>query len=154
MKTLVVYYSRSGNTRKISNEIAREMNAELDEIVSLRGYRSVFGYIKAGYHALTNKIVKIKFIKNIDSYAWVIIATPNWGARMASPIFSYLKLHDLTNKNIGVCCVQGGGGGEKVIKQMEEVIGKKARAELIINQIDFKNKAYVDKVKEFCERIK
>jgi len=153
MKTLVVYYSRTGNTRKVSHEIARELNADLDEIVSLRGYRSALGYIQAGYHALTNKRVKIKFIKNIDSYAWVIIATPNWGARMASPVFSYLKLHDLTNKNIGICCVQGGSGGDKVIRQMEEVIGKKARASLIINQVDFKNNTYIDKVKVFCNRI-
>lgn len=154
MKTLVVYYSRSGNTRKVAHEIARELNADLDEIVSLRGYRSVFGYIKAGYHALTNKRVKIKFIKNIDSYAWVIIATPNWGARMASPVFSYLKLHDLTKKNIGVCCVQGGSGGDKIIRQVEEIIGKKARASLIVNQIELKNNAFVNKVKEFCDKVK
>jgi flavodoxin len=153
MKTLVVYYSRSGNTRKIAHEIARLLNADVDEIVSLRRYGGVFGYIKAGYHALKGKIVKIKFIKNIDAYAWIIIATPNWGARMASPVLSYLKLHDLSKKNIGVCCVQGGSGGEKVISQVENIIGKKARASLIINQADFKDNGYVSKIKGFCNKL-
>ena len=33
MKQLVVYYSRTGNTKKIGQEIATALGADLDEIV-------------------------------------------------------------------------------------------------------------------------
>jgi hypothetical protein len=41
LKTLVVYYSRSGTTRKIAEALSEALNANIEEIVEANG-RAVF----------------------------------------------------------------------------------------------------------------
>ena len=36
MKTLVMFYSRTGNTKKVGEEISKNFDAELEEIIDLK----------------------------------------------------------------------------------------------------------------------
>jgi len=38
MKTLIVYYSRTGNTAKIAKFLAEKLKAEIDQIQDLKNY--------------------------------------------------------------------------------------------------------------------
>jgi len=154
MKNLVVFYSRTGNSKNIAILTARKLDADLDEIISLKNYSGVLGFIKAGHDALKNKTVPIKFLKKVKDYDIVVIISPNWGGKMASPVFSYIKLNDLKEKILCICCVQGSSGGEKVIEQMEECIGKRAKNSLIFNKADFKEHRYIEMINNFVKGLK
>ena len=150
-KTLVVFYSRTGNTRKVAEEISKILDADICEIYSNSNYKGILGYIKAGYQAIKMKKPLIKFDKNPDDYDLIIIGTPNWGSKMASPVRTFVYGREF--KNVAYFCCQGGSGGEKILNEFEDLCGKSV-ARLIINDRELKDECYKTKIKEFCEKLK
>lgn len=150
-KILVIYYSRTGNTRKVAEEIAGNLKADLCEIKTKSRYKGIFGYIRAGFQAVFNKKPGISLDKNSHNYDLIIIGTPNWGSRMASPVRSFMSNREF--KKVAFFCTQGGSGAEKLLDGMEKLT-KKPIAKFFVNERDIKDNSYKQKVSEFCRRIK
>ena len=100
-KTLVVYYSRSGNTEALAREIARGVGAD---IVQIRADK--YGLDFKGWRA-ANKDANDKFYPDIepevmalDQYSLVFLGSPIWWFSPAPPLWSFVEKNDLTNKNI------------------------------------------------------
>ncbi|MEK6859245.1 MAG: hypothetical protein AABX54_00370 [Nanoarchaeota archaeon] len=151
-KILVVYYSRTGNTRKVAEEMAGNLKADLCGIKAKSDYRGFFGYIRAGYQAVLNKKPEIRIDKNTGNYDMIIIGTPNWGSRMASPVRTFVLSREFNKLKIAFFCCQGGSGAEKLLDRMEKLT-KKPVAKFFVNQRDIKDNSYKNKVKEFCGRL-
>lgn len=102
MKSLVVYYSKSGNTEKIARAIATGLEAELK---------------------------KIEEIENVSSYELICIGTPVHAFAPAKPIKKFLKeLPDLPGKKgAGFCTMHAFGDKRtlRIIKEKSEVKGIK-----------------------------
>ena len=97
MKPLIIFYSRTGNTKKVAEEIASLLKADIEEIIPLENYLGIWGYIKACIEAIFKKTPLIKKSgKNLTSYNLIIIGSPLWAGTMASPVRTYL----LRNKNL------------------------------------------------------
>ena len=150
---LVVYYSRTGHSRLIARETARKLKADLDEIKTHVRYKGFIGFYRACLHAITKKEPVIEYNRYPGKYDLVIIVGPNWGSRMASAIKSYLSKNNFSGKNLGLVCVQGGSGGQKVMARMEK-FARKTGIHLIINQRDIKDKSYVHRINEFLKKVK
>ena len=52
MKTLVIYYSRTGNTRFAAETVAAEIGADVEEVVDLKNRKGRLNYLPAGRDAL------------------------------------------------------------------------------------------------------
>ena len=57
----------------------------------------------------------------------------------------------IRNKKFAFFCSQGGRGGEKIIREMNEILGGSG---IIISQREMNDKSYVNKISEFCKRLK
>ena len=68
MKTLVVYFSQTKNTKNVAEKIAKQLSADLDEIVDKTGL---------GDKAVM-KEVEIEFKKDPSKYDLVVIGSPVW----------------------------------------------------------------------------
>lgn len=91
MKTLVVYYSLSGNTKRAAEYISSILNADMVEIEDLERRMSVFGIIKSIIQALTGKPAKIASIdKDIKDYDLILLCSPVWAGRMGSPARAFI----------------------------------------------------------------
>ena len=55
MKTLVVYYSLTGNTRLIAEAAARELGAEIEELRELKRRAGIKGFVCGGRDSLRKK---------------------------------------------------------------------------------------------------
>jgi flavodoxin len=109
-KTLVVFYSRSGRTRKVAEAIANALECDIEEIQDVRSRKGLFGWLRSGYEAATRKLPPIRStVKDPGEYDLVIIGSPVWGSTMASPVRSYLTQHKrkLIN-NVALFCTMGG----------------------------------------------
>lgn len=109
-KTLVVYFSCTGNTAQIASYIAEIKNADLLEIESQKPYTSEDlsknedsrAYIEQ--HSNVND-VKIKTPNvNISDYDTVYIGYPVWYEKAPRAVCTFLKENDLTSKTIVPFC--------------------------------------------------
>lgn len=55
MRSLVVYYSRTGNTRYVAEKIATEFNADLEEIIDKKNRSGSLGYAISRLDATKDK---------------------------------------------------------------------------------------------------
>ena len=51
MKALVVYYSRTGNTRAVAERIAQELGAEIEEVLDKKKRSGALGFLLGGKDA-------------------------------------------------------------------------------------------------------
>ncbi|MBC7100555.1 flavodoxin [Methanothermobacter tenebrarum] len=155
MKTLVVYYSRTGNTQKIAKKIASEIGCDIEEIEDTQNRSGIIGFLRSAYQAIRGKDTKLKpYNKNPQDYDLVIIGTPIWGGRPSVPISTYLKENKGKFKHVAFFCTYGGTGFENTIETMKKITDKEPTATLDIRESEIKNEAYDHKIESFIENIK
>ena len=65
MKTLVIFYSRSNNTRRVAEEIRNTLDCDLEEVIDTQNRKGALGYMRSVINAIRNKPAIIKEIKKI-----------------------------------------------------------------------------------------
>ena len=90
MKSLVAYYSRTNITKKLAEDIARQTNADIEEIEPKKvNYQGKLGYVRGGKDAMSAKIIELKDLKYDPSeYDMVYLGAPVWASRAANPLIS------------------------------------------------------------------
>ncbi len=112
-KILIAYYTHSGNTKKIAEQIRNETNGTLFEIVPEKAYpedyNTVVQQAKEEINAGFKPALKRK-IDDIHEYDVVFVGSPNWWSTNAPPIDTFLTENDLSGKTVVPFCTHGGGG--------------------------------------------
>lgn len=112
-KTVVAYFSRSGNTRVIAGHISRTLRADLFEIVPEKPYpEDYFATVEQAKHerdANYQPQLKTK-ISNIAKYKTLFLGFPIWGETAPPVIRSFLANHDLSTATIIPFITHGGYG--------------------------------------------
>jgi flavodoxin len=112
-KILVAYYSHTGNTREIANQIHKSVGGDIFEIQTVTTYSDDYEEVKkrarqelgSGYKpALKTKI------NNIKSYDIVFIGYPIWWGTFAAPVKTFFSEYDFSEKTIVPFCTHGGSG--------------------------------------------
>ncbi|OGJ21896.1 hypothetical protein A3K73_06780 [Candidatus Pacearchaeota archaeon RBG_13_36_9] len=153
MKTLVVYYSRSGNNKKIADELASSFpKADLERIVPEKDYHGMMGWLKAGYSAPKFKRVKINASRNPLDYNLVIFGGPLWAwGNLNNPLLSYLSNYKF--KKTAFFSVSGSGNISQAMKQLQE-LGINPIATLALSDRELRENAYKSKITDFCSSLK
>lgn len=111
--TLIVYYSHSGNTRKLANLIAQQIDADCLEIIPEKpypnDYTSVVNQAKQEISRNFRPALKNAQI-NLNKYTTIFIGSPNWWSSIAPPIATFIDTNNLSAKKIIPFCTHGGGG--------------------------------------------
>ena len=90
---LCVYYSRTGQTEKLMEEISRELDCELVKLDDGVKRGGIFGWLASGMHAMARKIPAVRPVETklpLEQYDLVIIGSPVWAGRCSSPVRSFL----------------------------------------------------------------
>ena len=125
MKSLVAYYSRSNITKKLAEEIAGKVNADIEEIVPKVNYQGKLGYIRGGKDAMSEKVIDLEELKyNPEDYDVVYLGTPVWAGKASTPLYSYIKQNVDKFKNVKFFVTAGGKGFDSTLEQMERITQK------------------------------
>ncbi len=104
MRNLVVYYTRSGHTEIVAQEIAKIVNGELRKIEAV----NEIGFVSAAFGSLLGLKGKIKPISfNVDDYDNIFIGGPVWAGKSATPLNTFLDNINFKNKNVFIFITQG-----------------------------------------------
>lgn len=111
-KTLVVFFSWSGNTRDIAGRIHQKVGGDLVELELLKpyssNYNSCLDEAKRDMEQGNRPELKTR-IANLERYSTVFLGYPNWWATIPAPIASLLEQYDFSGKTILPFCSHGGG---------------------------------------------
>ena len=155
MKILVVFYSRSGRTRKIAEVISKILKCDKEEIFDIKSREGIVGFLSAGTDANLRRLTAIKEIKNNPSlYDLVIIGTPVWSSNISTPIRTYLFLYKEEFKKVAFFCTRLGSDAEKVFTDMKNLSQNTPVALLALTSREVARDQYMQKVKEFLKNLK
>jgi flavodoxin len=154
MKTLIVYYSRTGNTRMIAEEIAKHLKADIEEVKDTQNRKGIIGYLRSGYQANRKKLTSLeKPVNNPTEYDLIIIGTPIWAGKMSVPIRTYLNQFKDEIEQMAIFCTYGGSGLEGTLEDIAIYTGKVPRSTLGIKNNQIKSGEYLTRVQEFIESM-
>lgn len=154
MKILIAYYSKTGITKRVANDLAKKLNADIDEIIDLKNRSGIFGWILGGRDAMKGYLTEIKTIKNPKDYDLVIIGTPVWAANSTPAVRTYIHQFKDQLKKVAVFSTSGDTPPEKPAKFLEAVLAKKISCFAGWNTSELKdNNIYEEKLKKFGEEL-
>jgi len=132
-RTLIVFHSRTGATRRVARALADRLDADLDEIQIVQPLDGRIGYLMCAIEAVTGLAPALAPArKDPANYELIVIGTPVWFWSLASPVRSWLEEHPLRGNRFGFFCTMGGSGASCVFSTMTELTGGKAVATLAL----------------------
>jgi len=124
-RNLIVFYTRTGISKKVAQKLCARLGCEVDEIYDNDNRKGVVGFISAGKEALNKHIGTIQGdYHNPERYEHIIFITPIWASVSATPIRSYWKKYKYDINHYSIITTSGSSEADDVIKEAEQVIGK------------------------------
>lgn len=112
-KTLVAYFSYSGNTKSIAEKIAEETGADMFVIDTTYDYPEEYNAVIEQAQQEQRERARPKLsaaVENMAEYDTVFIGYPNWWGDMPMVVYSFLDEYDLSGKTVIPFCTHGGSG--------------------------------------------
>lgn len=152
---LVVYYSRTGMTRLLSNMLADELDCAVEELTDLRPRHGLVGLMSRGIDGALERHTQLAPVREDPSgYELVIVATPVWNRSVCSAVRTYLSEHAGRFRRIAFALAQSSVGRSRVFQQMEELAGMSPITTLAVTESDFLRGGYRRKVSRFAARVR
>ena len=115
MKTLIVYFSATGNTKAAAQKLAKEFNADLFEIVPEQPYtaadldwRDKTSRSTIEMKDKTSRPAIKGRCEKIADYDVVWIGFPIWWYTAPTIVNTFIEAHDLSGKTLNVFATSGG----------------------------------------------
>lgn len=152
MRTLIIYYSRTGTTRTLAEALATELKGDIDEIRCERYRPGGLRYLRAGYDSLRGNLPPIVMpAKEPSDYDLVLIGGPIWTSYPALPIRAYLDHTPDLPARIAVFLTFGAHSPpQKAIEMMTSLLPRQIEAALTLSSDDVNGEALPDAVRGFA----
>ena len=152
MKTLIVFYSRTGSCEKIAKDLAKSLKCEVLMLNPKKNYKGLIGILKAGIDAQKKKSINLySYDTDPKEYDSVIICSPIWAGSLTPVIRSFLKNNSF-KKTYFVFC-SGSGKPAKTSQQLKE-LNIKPKLTLHIKKSLLNTNEYFDKLKNLKNKLR
>lgn len=119
-KILIVYYSRTGATKKVAEILREKLNCDSEEIIDTKNRSGALGYIMSGRDAMKKKLTKLQPLKkNVADYDLVIIGTPTWVYTLSTPIRTFISENKEKIKSVAIFYTMGGEMQRKLLPKLK-----------------------------------
>jgi len=112
-KKLVLYYSETGSTKTVAEELQKQINADIEAIEAEKPYSGNFQEtMQRGQREMqSGETPALKPLKSkIADYDVIFLGYPIWFGTYAMPIATLVKDNDFAGKTIVPFCTFGSGG--------------------------------------------
>ena len=154
MKTLVVYYTRTGNSKFAAETIAAELGADIEEVIDLKNRQGKLAYMSCGRDAMSGKETEIAPTKrNPADYDLTVIAQPVWAWSPTPAIRTYAKKNDLSGKKVALFF--GGSNLREAVEKTKALMPNSTFVGEIAVDEPMKNKEEAKKkIAEWCKTLR
>lgn len=110
-KTLIVYFSRTGNTRQLAEMIHKRIGGDMVELKIAKPYPQDYDAVTKQAKKEQQENARPAFVAELpplDGYSTVFLGYPNWWGTMPMVLFTFLEKNDFSGKTIIPFCTHGG----------------------------------------------
>ncbi len=160
MKTVIVYYSLTGNVAQTVGRLADALGADVVRLEPQKAYpdRGAKKFLWGGKSAVMGeKPALCPYEFDAARYDRVILATPVWASTFAPPLRTFVEdgRAALEGKRFAalVCCA--GGGAQKALQKLAALVGCEWEAScVLIDPKDRPNPKNDAALADFIEKLK
>ncbi|KZX14980.1 flavodoxin [Methanobrevibacter cuticularis] len=139
MKTIIIYYSESGNTEIVAKILSNNLNTELIKIKDLKPRKGFSGRIFSSIDAFREIKTEINPPKiDLSDYGLIYFGTPTWAGNPTPAIITMIDKCDLQGKDIVLFATMKRSGGKSTIKRMQEKV--EARGARVVESFTIRTK--------------
>lgn len=155
MKTLIVYYSRTGTTAKLASVLAQALTADRVKIRCQRYSSGLLRYLRAGFDSVRGNLPPIEvppiFFREYDQ---VLLGAPVWTSYPALPMRRFIDLAPDLPSRVGLFLTYGGHSpASKAIAYVEDLLPNPLVASLAIGSEDLKTGQISNDIEPFLEQF-
>lgn len=123
-KILIAYFSWSGNTKAVAEEIHKQVGGDIVEIVPATPYSETYSVTlaksKAEQAANARPAISTK-IADFDKYDVVFLGYPNWWGSFPMPVATFVETYKLDGKTVAPFFTHGGGGEQRCLSDLQKL---------------------------------
>ena len=155
-KVLVAYFSATGTTRKVAENLAKATGGDLYEIKPLKPYTNADldwqnsqsrSSVEMKDHSSRPEIVSDDF--SVSDYDTIYLGFPIWWYIAPTIVNTFLEKHDFSDKTIILFATSGGSGFGKTADNLKPSVAPSAK---IIEGDILNGNPSVDKLKEWIKK--
>ncbi|KAH3745214.1 hypothetical protein Pelo_13409 [Pelomyxa schiedti] len=160
-RTLIVYFSASGNTKKVVTELANQIGATPGhevttvELKDTKERTGAMGFFRSTFDTWSGSVTTLApddpSLADLGRYSTLVLAGPIWWYTLCTPVLTWVRNRraDLVAANkagtlkIALLSTQGSNGHLKALAALKtELAGADVHADTVYNEKDIKNDAY------------
>ena len=113
MKTLILFYSYTGNSKRFAENLSKKIDADIEEVKTDKRPGTIAAYVLGSFSAMRQKSVIIKPIQaDISQYDHFILIAPIWAGNPA-PAFNSMIDNLSAKKSVELYFISGSGNSNK-----------------------------------------
>ena len=156
-KVLVAYFSATGTTKKIAENLAKATGGDLYEIKPLKPYTSADlnwhdsnsrSSVEMKDHNSRPEMVDDDF--SVSEYDTVFLGFPIWWYIAPTIVNTFLERHDFSNKKIILFATSGGSGFGKTVQNLKQSV---ANSTTIIEGDVLNSNPSVEELKKWAKKF-
>lgn len=123
-KILIAYYSKTGNTKRVAEEIAKMTGGTLHRIVPQKTYPdSYFATVAvAKWESLKGeKPALADKVEGIGGYDKILVGFPIWWFGCSQLIKTFMESYDFDGKKVYPFCTHGGSGPKNSTRDIKAI---------------------------------
>ncbi|MFC1501291.1 flavodoxin family protein [Elusimicrobiota bacterium] len=156
MKTLIVYYSYTGNTAACADTLAKELNADIERLEDVKRPGFLKAIVLGSYAAHKGESWPIQSTKkDISSYDRIFIGAPIWWFRTAPELNTFIDQNDFSGKEVVVFVTMASSDPQKAFDAITDRVtskGGKVTSTFSIATSGLSKEDVVIKAKEIAEK--
>jgi hypothetical protein len=142
MRYLVVYYSLSGNTRKVAELAARALDADLAEVRAPRYETGSFRLLRAAFDAWRGRLPALEVSGGRpEQYDVVLLMAPVWAGHAATPMRAYLAQNRGKLKRAAFLLTCAGSCPPRTFQEMTALAGREPESTCTLPDREIKGSA-------------
>ena len=129
-EAVIVYFSATGNTRAVAEELSKITGAPIVEIIPEEiytetdlDYRNTDSRAYRESHDDSARPAIKPLDADIIGYGTIFLGFPIWFGDMPKVLYSFLDEYDLSGKDIAPFCTSGGSGITTAVRNIAEMEG-------------------------------
>lgn len=153
-RVMVVFYSESGHTRLIADELAAALGASVERIGAPDLPGGGWGFFWRTWQSILGGSARIAEPSlNPEDYDVVLVGSPVWAGRIASPVRAYLRRFAGKVKTAAGFVSCSKTGAESALAELDKLVAGRAVAHLSVCDEDRVNGRDVGKILDFVKTV-